>query len=184
MPPALRWQCRPLKSPSMPRAVPQSTHSDAAQRIVGLQIARIDRVMFEFMGVIDSDEGALEVHFTDGSVMLFDEGPDGDSLQVDTHPWVDPFAGELTPENAAFVEQCGKQTRVPVSHEDRYRELVGATVNAVTILQNRFGRAAAVAIETGARTVWFAVGGDACRVFWAHPLPYRTRRRYAAAVGS
>lgn len=163
----------------MARPAPQSTHSDAAQRIVGLEIARIDRIFFEFMDVIESEAGPLEVHFTDGSVILLDEGPDGDSLRVDTQPWVDPFAGELSPENEAFVAQCGKQTRVPVSDDPLYRELVGATVKSITVLQNRYGRESAIAVETDARTLWFAVGADECHVFWAHPLPYRARRRYA-----
>jgi hypothetical protein len=167
----------------MQRPLSHAPRSDAAQRIVGLEIERIDRIFYEFMGVIEADEGALEVHFTDGSVARFDGGATGESLGVDDHAWVDPFAGELSPENEAFVAQCGKWTRVPVSTEAPYRELIGATVNAVTILHDRFGRESALALETDARTLWFVAGGDECRVCWAHPLPYKNRRRYAAAVG-
>lgn len=153
--------------------------SDAAQKITGKRIVRIDRILYEFNGLIEPGDGPLELHLEDGSVFLFDGASDGESLRVETQPWTDSFEGAMSSENEAFVAASGKWSRVPVSDEAPYDELVGAEVNTVDILENEFGREAGLAIETGHRTLWFVVQCDETHVFWAYPLGYRTRARYS-----
>ncbi len=152
--------------------------SDAAQRIAGSKIVRIDRVLYEVGGVVEPGSGPLEVHLEDGAVFLFSGASDGESLRVEAQPWTDPFEGAMSPENEEFVAQSGKWSRVSVSNEAPYNELIGAKVNAVELLENEFGREAGLAIETDARTLWFVVQGDEDHAFWAFPLGYRTRTRY------
>lgn len=152
----------------------------ASRKLVGRTVVRIDRAFYETDGVIHPGDGPLEVQLDDGAVLLFDGGADGESLRVENSPWVDPFEGQLTPENAQFVAESGKWTRVPVSKDAPYCELIGATVEAVEVLENEFGREAGLGIETAARTLWFVVQCDEAHVHWASPRGYRARRRYSA----
>ena len=157
---------------------PCSDAESAARKLVGSTVVRIDRVLYEINGVVEPGDGPLEVHLEDGSVLLFEGASDGETLRVKDSPWSDPFEGKMSPENVSFIAESGKWTRVSVSMEAPYSELIGATVEAADILENEFGREAGLAIETDARTLWFVIQGDEAHVFWASPLGYRTRRRF------
>ena len=153
-------------------------------RFISLECqVRIDRVLCEVAGVVEPGDGPLEVHLEDGAVFVFSGASDGESLRVETQSWTDPFDGATSPENEEFVAKSGKWSRVSVSSEAPYSELIGAKVNAVELLENEFRREAGLAIETEARTLWFVVQGDEDHVFWAFPLGYRIRTRYPSDAG-
>lgn len=167
----------------MPGSMAQHPCSDAAsaaQKLTGNTVVRIERVLYEMDGVVELDDGPLEIHLEDGSVLLFDGASDGESLRVRTSPWADPFKDEIGTENEEFVAESGKWTKVSLSKEAPYSELIGAHVKAIAILENEFGREAGLAIETNTRTLWFVIQGDEAHVYWSSPLGYRTRCRYTS----
>lgn len=165
----------------MPGSTPQHPYSDAAsaaRKLTGRTVVRIDRVFYEANGVIERGDGPLEIYLDDGSVLLLDGASDGESLRVRGTPWADPFEGEISPESEEFIAESGKWTRVSVSKEALYSEMIGARVKAVEILENEFGRSAGMSIETDARTLWFVIEGDEAHVYWASPIGFRPGSQY------
>lgn len=135
-------------------------------------VASIARVLYEHGGQLDMSDGPVELRFEDSATLLLDGGSDGETLRTSSSPWRDPFAGKLSVENRAYIQEHGKWTRVDVSNEDAYRDLVGNAVSEVAPLFNEFGRPSGVKLATIDRTLWFVIEGDECHVRWAHPIGF------------
>lgn len=67
--------------------------------------------------------------FTTAASSASTSGGDGESLTLDEEPWVDPFLGVLSPENAEFVASSGKRTRFDLSTIEPYAHLIGGRVS-------------------------------------------------------
>lgn len=141
-------------------------------RAHGRTIVRLDRIHYSFKGELDTVNGPLEVELDDGVVLLLDSAPDGETVRVELGRWEDAFAEPLSAENREFVATSGKWTRVPVSDQAPYSELIGARVLAVGGLLDVHGAMAGCAFETERQTLWFIVTFDETEVRWAHPLGY------------
>lgn len=155
-----------------------------ARKLVGKEIARIDRIFYEFRGDVDAAHGALELHLSDGSVLLFGVASDGDSLRVEAGPWEDSFAEPMSEENRAFVAKHGKWCRHAVSTQERYRDLIGAVVNAVELLENQHRCKSGIALETGVRKLWLVVEADETNLYWGAPPGHRVHSRHTTRTTS
>jgi len=142
----------------------------------GKVVASLARVLYEHGGQLDTGDGPVEVRFEDGATLLLDGGSDGETLRTSSSPWRDPFEGKLTQENRAYIQEHGKWTRVDVSNEDAYRDIVGSAVVEAAPLFNEFGRLSGVKLATIDRTMWFVIEGDECHVRWAHPIGFTETR--------
>src|SRR5436190_1195550 len=83
--------------------------------VVGQRITTIRRIFFVAGGVVERSNGPIEFSFEDGSCLLLESGPDGETLRLSRASWQDPFLAPLSPENADFVARSGKWTAFCVS---------------------------------------------------------------------
>lgn len=144
--------------------------------VEGKVLASIARVLYEHGGQLDTSDGPVELRFEDGGTLLLDGGSDGETLRTSSSPWRDPFAGQLSAANRAYIQEHGRWTRVDLSNEDAYRDLVGNDVVEMAPLFNEFGRLSGVKLATFDRTMWFVIEGDECHVRWAPPIGFSEKR--------
>src|SRR6266545_507381 len=99
-------------------------------KYVGDAISRVCRLRYQVGDEVvpTLDGGAVELTFSSGATLYGESGPDGDSLRVKDTPWVDPFAGPLSPENEEYVRTSGKWVRHDVSGEPPFDDLIGRKV--------------------------------------------------------
>lgn len=96
--------------------------------VVGKTIRAVRRVFYTVKDIVERKEGPLELEFDDGSVILFQSGANGQDLTVRLEPWRDPFAGELSEENRAYVAEYGKWSVFDVSGEHPFADVCGRRV--------------------------------------------------------
>ncbi|WP_437665392.1 hypothetical protein [Sorangium sp. So ce1182] len=137
------------------------------------------RILFVYGGRVESDDGPLELHLDDGTVVLLDGAGDGESLLVRGAPWTDPFEPPISAENRLYIEQNGKWSRSEQSGDPMFSSVLGKVISSVKILENEFGREAGVQLSIGGTDLWFVVTGDECHVHWAQPIGFRTSTGYA-----
>lgn len=107
----------------------------------GRELSGFSRIFYVKGGVAKTEVGALSLHFTDGTLLTLDSGPDGEILTVLPRAWHDPFLGApATPENIAFVASSGKWEALDVSGEPGYVDLLGARVLSVLIIETLAGK--------------------------------------------
>jgi hypothetical protein len=124
----------------------------------------VQRVRYVFQGAISDDDGPLQISFEGGVMLRFDAGADGETLHVDTTPWVDPFAEPLSDENREYVERSGKWTEFDVSDESPYSALIGETVYEVRLITETDGKLVGVIISGGSTELAASTGADNLQV--------------------
>jgi hypothetical protein len=127
---------------------------------VGATVDRIRRVFYVYRDEVDRRAGALEVRFSDGTVRLFDAGPDGERLAVSDQVWVDAFEGHLDDVNREYVAKSGKWTAFDVSDESPYADLIGARVEAAAAIAGRDGSSVGVVMNVAGRELRASAGAD------------------------
>jgi len=133
---------------------------DRLAGLIGKRIASIRRLLYVFAGRVESGAGPLEVTFSDGSTVLFNVGPDGESLRIEDGVFLDPFEEPLSPENAEFVRRSGKFTAFDVSAERPYHALIGRAVLDVQPIVGPLNKITGAAINTDAGTIQVTIGAD------------------------
>lgn len=146
-------------------------HPFSPKSLVGKRITSINRVLYCYQGEIEPGDGPLEL-VLDGQPILFDAGPDGESLRVRSKSWSDPFGEPLSPENREYVETHGKWQRVNCAHSNNYSDLLGHRVTDARLLANQFGRVAGVRLSASGHDLWFVVHGDESHVYWVQPIGF------------
>lgn len=111
-----------------------------------------------------------------------DTESDGERLRLSNHPWVDPFAGELTQDTKEFIDECGKWSRVNVSEADLYKSWIGKPILNAELLSNEFGTVAGMAISNEKNSLYFVVRGDETHVLSNIPLGF-SRVKCATGLG-
>jgi hypothetical protein len=101
------------------------------QEMVGKTVRSVRRVFFTYGGVVERNEGPLELEFADGSVALFQSGSNGQDLALALEPWRDPFGGEMSLENRSYVDQYGKWSAFDVSGDEPYVQICGNRILGV-----------------------------------------------------
>src|SRR4051812_33569970 len=100
--------------------------SNPLTQVVDHQLLCVRRIFFTHAGKVERGSGPLELRFKDAGTLLFDVGPDGETLVVRDGPWQDPFEpGPLSLENRAWIAEHGKWTSFDVSDELAYNAFVG-----------------------------------------------------------
>jgi hypothetical protein len=131
----------------------------------GEALTSLRRVVFQYPDRTESkNNGPLEVTLTDGRVLLFGVGSDGESLTVSTTPWHDPFADNMTSDNLDFVQRSGKWIVSEVGEESSLNTVVGSPILSVQTISNVLGRHTGVILELATVSVIIRVVADEMRV--------------------
>ena len=150
-------------------------HHCSPRRLIGKRIEALARVLYEYEGHIEGDEGALEL-VLDGETFLFEADADGEGLRLREQAWMDPFEEPLSDENRAYVEEYGRWCRVDCSRTKPYVDLCGQKITDACALLNEFGKVGGVRISVSTRSMWFAVQADESYVYWTPPTGFSESR--------
>src|SRR5688500_17039874 len=99
--------------------------SSSLKSLLGWRIAAVARILYVYRGEVDRRDGALELDFEDGSVVLLDGAADGERLRVRDAPWTDPFPEPISAENQFFIDESGRWSRIELSQDPNFSPLVG-----------------------------------------------------------
>jgi hypothetical protein len=116
--------------------------------LTGREIERIRRLHYTFQGETNTSDGAIELTFADGSVILCDGAADW-TLQFFDVAWTEPFSEPLSDEDRAHVDRNGRWAAYDVSDQEPYSELVGETIRHVTPQFNDLLELSGLLIRTG-----------------------------------
>ena len=95
--------------------------------LVGRAISRVRRLHYVFQGEVNASDGAIELTFSDGSVVLCDADTDW-TLKFFGAAWVDPYHEPLNDSDRAYVERYGKWSAYDVTEQAPYSWLAGEIV--------------------------------------------------------
>jgi hypothetical protein len=110
-------------------------------KYVGATVARVSRLRYQVGDDVEAaNDGSIEITFGSGAVLLCEAGADGETVRIEDKPWVDPFAGPLSPENEEYVATSGKWTKFDVSEESPFTDLVGRKVSDVAPVDGGTGK--------------------------------------------
>lgn len=141
------------------------------KQLTGKHIASLRRVHYVKPDGTHAETGPLEMTLNDGPTILMTVGPDGDTLLVSEGPWLDPFAGPLSPENRSYIRQVGKWTCFDVTTMEPYASLVGQRISSVETGFDRTGKLRAATVRTGSAAVVIYVEADELVVMFARSEP-------------
>lgn len=140
---------------------PQSTDPNTVlANMVGHRIARIEQVFYVFEDKPDPSDCALQVRLDNGDTVHVWVGGDGETVRIVPEPWGDPFAGSLSEENRAFVEQSGKWTLFDTSATPEMASLIGQPIDRVFSVRDDRGTMRGVRLVIGGLVLTYAVDGD------------------------
>ncbi|MCB9538063.1 MAG: hypothetical protein H6704_17555 [Myxococcales bacterium] len=121
---------------------------------------------------LGTDDGDLEL-LLDDRLVRFTHAPNCSALCVTDTPWHDDFAPPLSPENEAYVAECGKWTRYDAAAWPRYAELFGQPITAVAGIVTDWPAGAPQVIgarlSTPDRSFWLMTRSDEVYVEWQRP---------------
>jgi len=134
--------------------------SDLLSVLIGRIVVAVRRVFYVHRGEVTYSAGPIEYTFHGGDSLWLDAAGNGYALAAFSGPWQDPFAGPLSPENATFVEQCGKWTAFDVSADESFAPLIGHEITHVELMRDEVGILIGVEIATNTVVVRAEVGRD------------------------
>jgi hypothetical protein len=133
-------------------------------------VSRVDRVLYDFAGNTELEDGALQLSFQEGGVLFLDGGADGESLIVKNCEWVDPFMNAQTQDNREYIERHGKWSLHDVSGTDPFCRLVDKRLDAVKKVYNDNGILCGVGMRFESEWVFFIVAADMSVVVDSHRI--------------
>jgi hypothetical protein len=98
-----------------------------APDLVGRQMTRVRRIHYQFQGETNVSDGAIELTFTDETVVLCDAAADW-TLEFYGAAWVDPFTEPLSESDRAYLEHYGRWCAYDVTEQAPYSWLAGETI--------------------------------------------------------
>jgi hypothetical protein len=98
-----------------------------APEMVGREIARIRRLHYVFQGEVNASDGAIELTFADGSVVMCEAAADWTLEFYDT-AWVEPFVEPVSDADRAYLDRYGRWSAYDVTAQPPYNLLAGQTV--------------------------------------------------------
>jgi hypothetical protein len=135
-------------------------------KYVGDTVSRVSRLRYQVGDDIVSgaNEGAVEITFGRGTTLYCEPGPDGDSIRIQDTPWVDSFAGPLSPENEEYVRTSGKWIKQDVSDEQPFADLIGTQVVDVAPITGTTGKQYGLVLNVSGYLLALYVNADELRV--------------------
>jgi hypothetical protein len=129
---------------------------------VGDTISRVSRIRHQVGDdvVSGSDEGPVEIKFGHGTTLYGESGADGETIRVKDTPWVDPFAGPLSPENEEFVRTSGKWIKQDVSDEQPFAKLIDRRVADIAPIAGITGKQYGLVLNVSGYLLALYVNGD------------------------
>lgn len=103
-------------------------------------VTRVRRIFYVFDDEGDREYGPVERAFSDGTVVLFDAGADGEALAVSRGAWRDPFAEPLSEVNRLFVREHGKWTAFDISAEPSPALIIGEPITGYEEIRAEDGK--------------------------------------------
>ena len=134
------------------------------QTIEGLSISNLSVLVYGHQGELSWEDTPLQMSFESGEVLLLDGMPNGEALSANLTAWRDPFAGNLTPENQAFVDNHGKWKLQDVSMMEPYHSLIGQALRRINPIVNQFGTLSGVQLGFDQVKLCFIVEFDECHI--------------------
>jgi hypothetical protein len=130
-----------------------ATLGAALDRVIGYSIKSVRRIFYVAQGITEREVGGLELVMSNGVTISLDSGIDGEAVTAKLAPWVDPFSGEMSQENRAWVQEAGKWTVFDVSAEMEYAPLVGSVVLEARLRFSESGNPSGVTFFTANRGI-------------------------------
>ena len=128
--------------------------------LLGQQVVGVERIHYTHHGQVTRDTGPLQVTTSSSDSLLLSGGGDGASLRVERGPWVDPFAGELSPENEEYVERSGNFDIFDAAEDPKYGRLVGGIIGAICPIRDEVGLLRGLEIVVDDHLLHFLVEWD------------------------
>jgi hypothetical protein len=98
-----------------------------APEMVGRQITGVRRLHYVFQGEVNASDGAIELAFSDGSVVMCEAAADW-TIEFHDAAWMEPFAEPLTDEDRVYLERYGRWSAYDVTAQAPYSWLIGETI--------------------------------------------------------
>ena len=135
-------------------------------KYIGDTVSRVSRLRYQVGDDIVSgaNEGAVEITLGHGTTLYCESGPDGETIRIQDTPWVDPFAGPLSPENEEYVRTSGKWTKQDVSDEKPFAELIGRRVVDVAPMTGTTGKQYGLVLNVSGYLLALYANADELRV--------------------
>jgi hypothetical protein len=135
-------------------------------KYIGDTVSRVSRLRYQLGDDITSDanEGAVEIRFGDGTTLYCDAGPDGETIRAQDTPWVDPFAGPLSPANEEYVRTSGKWIKQDVSDEEPFADLISRRVVDMAPITGTTGKQYGLVLNVSGYLLALYANADELRV--------------------
>ena len=134
------------------------------QPLLGQYVSQLSILIYEHHGELWWENTPLQMSFESGEVLLLDGMSNGEALRANLTAWRDPFAGNLTPENQAFVDNHGQWKLQDVSMMEPYHSLIGQALRRINPIVNQFGTLSGVQLGFDQAKLYFIVEFDECHI--------------------
>ncbi|MGB9112019.1 MAG: hypothetical protein WCF24_04750 [Acidimicrobiales bacterium] len=133
---------------------------ESLSQLVGSRVLRVSRIFYQHEGDLDRTRGPLQLHFDDGTTIMFDVARDGERLSLDEEEWIDPFRLPLTPENAEFVRVSGKWTAIEIGDDEPWHAAIDSPLEGIVPILSPNGATVGVVLAIGKLSVEALIEGD------------------------
>jgi hypothetical protein len=133
--------------------------------MIGRRLLRVERVLYEFQGALDSEDGEVQLTFESATLRL-GTNADGETLRITGDRWRDPFEGKLDEANRRYVEKHGRWVLVDLSSRPPHQSVVGDTLRDVRPIGNMYGKLVGLQLVFGAEAMNVFVDADETKVSW------------------
>ncbi|MCG8419717.1 MAG: hypothetical protein MJE77_17430 [Proteobacteria bacterium] len=107
---------------------------------LGQEVNGLARIHFCYGEEADTEDGPLEVRFSNGVTLLFKAGGGGDYLVVEQQPWHDNFANWPRDKLAQHIAEFGAYRRFNIAEDSEFAAITGRKLSAVSPIKSQFGR--------------------------------------------
>lgn len=92
---------------------------------IGQRVSKIEQAFYVFNGEITDMQDCIIQFTMDNGFVFHLDGYFGSLLDVINESWLDPFSGELSPENQEFIKVSGKWTLFDTSDNKSCKTIIG-----------------------------------------------------------
>lgn len=138
--------------------------------LAGRKVTGVRRVEYVLPDGARRPHGPLELALDGDERIVFDAGPNGESLRSTPGGWRDPFGGPQPPDNETYLARAGRWVARDVSAETPYDAMVGALISDTAETTSATGKLTGLVLITRNVEVRLEVQTDELVVTW-EPRP-------------